>query len=114
MYQQVDLLREDRKVARGLVFFHAEDDIRDIGVTGVQTCALPIYGWVPFDPTGGSVGVPTVLSPGTPTSPSTATSVCELPSGVASAPAGSQAAGASMTAQTNGDNKGAAVLNAAT
>src|SRR3712207_9200726 len=24
------------------VFFQAEDDIRDIGVTGVQTCALPI------------------------------------------------------------------------
>src|SRR5947209_1815104 len=24
-------------------FFHAEDGIRDIGVTGVQTCALPIY-----------------------------------------------------------------------
>src|SRR5947209_12700943 len=23
-------------------FFHAEDGIRDIGVTGVQTCALPI------------------------------------------------------------------------
>src|SRR3712207_6913220 len=26
-----------------LVFFQAEDSIRDIGVTGVQTCALPIY-----------------------------------------------------------------------
>src|SRR3712207_122002 len=26
------------------VFFQAEDGIRDIGVTGVQTCALPIYG----------------------------------------------------------------------
>ena len=26
----------------GLVFFQAEDGIRDIGVTGVQTCALPI------------------------------------------------------------------------
>src|SRR3712207_9073847 len=25
-----------------LVFFQAEDGIRDIGVTGVQTCALPI------------------------------------------------------------------------
>jgi len=23
--------------------FQAEDGIRDIGVTGVQTCALPIY-----------------------------------------------------------------------
>src|SRR5258707_6012732 len=26
------------------VFFQAEDGIRDIGVTGVQTCALPILG----------------------------------------------------------------------
>ena len=26
----------------GFVFFQAEDGIRDIGVTGVQTCALPI------------------------------------------------------------------------
>src|SRR3712207_8390098 len=26
------------------VFFQAEDGIRDIGVTGVQTCALPICG----------------------------------------------------------------------
>src|ERR1035437_5456297 len=25
------------------VFFQAEDGIRDIGVTGVQTCALPIW-----------------------------------------------------------------------
>src|SRR3712207_7837197 len=29
-------------------FFQAEDGIRDIGVTGVQTCALPIF---QFDPT---------------------------------------------------------------
>src|SRR3712207_8354535 len=32
-------------------FFQAEDGIRDIGVTGVQTCALPIWtdipGWRP-------------------------------------------------------------------
>ena len=27
----------------GVFFFQAEDGIRDIGVTGVQTCALPIY-----------------------------------------------------------------------
>src|SRR6266481_3333118 len=26
-------------------FFQAEDGIRDGTVTGVQTCALPIYGW---------------------------------------------------------------------
>src|SRR5258707_8704624 len=29
-----------------LFFFQAEDGIRDIGVTGVQTCALPISGLV--------------------------------------------------------------------
>src|SRR3712207_9363732 len=27
-----------------IFFYQAEDGIRDIGVTGVQTCALPIYG----------------------------------------------------------------------
>src|SRR3712207_7630271 len=31
-------------------FFQAEDGIRDIGVTGVQTCALPIWPCAP-DPT---------------------------------------------------------------
>src|SRR3712207_7095828 len=30
-----------------LFFFQAEDGIRDIGVTGVQTCALPISCGVP-------------------------------------------------------------------
>ena len=36
--------REITKGAEGEVdfFFQAEDGIRDIGVTGVQTCALPI------------------------------------------------------------------------
>src|SRR5690606_40817035 len=29
-------------------FFQAEDGIRDFHVTGVQTCALPIYSGVPF------------------------------------------------------------------
>src|SRR5687768_11813818 len=28
--------------AKGSFFFHAEDGIRDVAVTGVQTCALPI------------------------------------------------------------------------
>src|ERR1022692_5079935 len=27
-------------------FFQAKDGIRDYKVTGVQTCALPIYGWM--------------------------------------------------------------------
>src|SRR5690606_40934827 len=29
-------------------FFQAEDGIRDFHVTGVQTCALPIYSFLPF------------------------------------------------------------------
>src|SRR3712207_8741536 len=29
-------------MTRNVFFFQAEDGIRDIGVTGVQTCALPI------------------------------------------------------------------------
>src|SRR3712207_3210722 len=37
-----------------IIFFQAEDGIRDIGVTGVQTCALPIS----------ATGM-TVFSPGT-------------------------------------------------
>src|SRR3712207_8292113 len=32
-----------RTLLRVFFFFQAEDGIRDIGVTGVQTCALPIY-----------------------------------------------------------------------
>src|SRR5258707_5735234 len=32
----------DRQGVRAHFFFQAEDGIRDIGVTGVQTCALPI------------------------------------------------------------------------
>src|SRR3712207_8178490 len=32
---------------RRLLFFQAEDGIRDSGVTGVQTCALPILESVP-------------------------------------------------------------------
>src|SRR3712207_7649396 len=34
--------REGGRLRRCLFFFQAEDGIRDIGVTGVQTCALPI------------------------------------------------------------------------
>src|SRR2546422_5229350 len=29
-------------------FFQAEDGIRDVAVTGVQTCALPIYSFPPL------------------------------------------------------------------
>src|SRR3712207_7550391 len=40
-------------------FFQAEDGIRDIGVTGVQTCALPICDPVPVH-LGHAVGAPGV------------------------------------------------------
>src|SRR3712207_9511016 len=43
-----------------IFFFQAEDGIRDIGVTGVQTCALPI-----FLLAGGGTGLGAVLSRGT-------------------------------------------------
>src|SRR3712207_6313187 len=33
-----------------IFFFQAEDGIRDIGVTGVQTCALPILGGGALEP----------------------------------------------------------------
>src|SRR2546430_9909093 len=33
----------DRLVRQRVFFFQAEDGIRDLTVTGVQTCALPIY-----------------------------------------------------------------------
>src|SRR5215217_8496969 len=42
-------------------FFQAEDGIRYIGVTGVQTCALPIYqprvGSAPYDAAKGGLGL---------------------------------------------------------
>ena len=37
-------------------FFQAEDGIRDIGVTGVQTCALPIF-QASLEPSGSSGGL---------------------------------------------------------
>src|SRR3712207_8499711 len=33
-----------------IFFFQAEDGIRDIGVTGVQTCAVPIYPSISLHP----------------------------------------------------------------
>src|SRR3712207_7123324 len=48
----------DMKAGGDVVFFfQAEDGIRDIGVTGVQTCALPIYILsFPFGGVGDGVG----------------------------------------------------------
>src|SRR3712207_8237626 len=40
------------------VFFQAEDGIRDIGVTGVQTCALPISAVVVATTAGCSTRAP--------------------------------------------------------
>src|SRR3712207_1516608 len=36
----------EREILGIIFFFQAEDGIRDIGVTGVQTCALPILGYI--------------------------------------------------------------------
>src|SRR5256884_7343772 len=33
----------ERRAGLGFFFFQAEDGIRDVAVTGVQTCALPIF-----------------------------------------------------------------------
>src|SRR6476660_10295667 len=41
---------DDYGPTRVLFFFQAEDGIRDIGVTGVQTCALPISTSAPRSP----------------------------------------------------------------
>src|SRR5437868_11267121 len=35
---------------RAIFFFQAEDGIRDRNVTGVQTCALPIFALISMDP----------------------------------------------------------------
>src|SRR5256886_7867854 len=35
-------LRQDSRIMACVFFFEAEDGIRDLTVTGVQTCALPI------------------------------------------------------------------------
>src|SRR2546429_6157248 len=35
-------MESGRSVLLGFFFFQAEDGIRDVAVTGVQTCALPI------------------------------------------------------------------------
>src|SRR2546429_563092 len=43
MHKMRCLLINRRSLLRAFLFFQAEDGIRDVAVTGVQTCALPIY-----------------------------------------------------------------------
>src|SRR3712207_3617500 len=43
IYCQISFLLYYVVICVFFFFFQAEDGIRDIGVTGVQTCALPIY-----------------------------------------------------------------------
>src|SRR5690606_40955278 len=43
-------------LAIAIFFFQAEDGIRDFHVTGVQTCALPIYLHFPHVPRPGATG----------------------------------------------------------
>src|SRR3712207_7663282 len=45
-------------------FFQAEDGIRDIGVTGVQTCALPIFSVTPGVAWRSLAMSPVTLKPG--------------------------------------------------
>src|SRR3712207_3358777 len=45
-----DLNSVSSSVRSFFFFFQAEDGIRDIGVTGVQTCALPIFAYKPLLP----------------------------------------------------------------
>src|SRR5256885_6553265 len=47
-------LGKEQLIVCSFFFFQAEDGIRDYKVTGVQTCALPIWGWL-----AGVVGVET-------------------------------------------------------
>src|SRR2546426_2703435 len=61
-------------VGRTVLFFKAEDGIRDYKVTGVQTCALPISQRVaPAPPAVGAVGAFSVCSNVNCTSKTTAT-----------------------------------------
>src|SRR2546422_6624013 len=47
-----------------LFFFQAEDGIRDVAVTGVQTCALPISFAVPLAPSVCSIAAVSISSGG--------------------------------------------------
>src|SRR5215475_14285602 len=57
-YQFVTLASDSRHVVM-IFFFQAEDGIRDFHVTGVQTCALPIFGGDGNDVIDGNKGADT-------------------------------------------------------
>src|SRR2546429_6020962 len=74
-------------------FFQAEDGIRDVAVTGVQTCALPICNpfWISdnnsgfttlYDQNGALNGSFTVAPPNGSSNPATPTGIVAPPSGV--------------------------------
>ena len=52
----------EKKTKDGIIFFffQAEDGIRDWSVTGVQTCALPIFYMSGFGAAGSTLGVPDI------------------------------------------------------
>jgi hypothetical protein len=59
---------------------------------------FPTYGWVPFDPTGGGVGQPTILVPGVALSPSPTPSTSVNPGGTTNPrPSPSSSTGATTT-----------------
>src|SRR3712207_1952695 len=51
------MMNADEQHKVSIFFFQAEDGIRDIGVTGVQTCALPIFRSDPMVIVAGDSGV---------------------------------------------------------
>src|SRR5258707_10680431 len=79
------ILRE-QGARRALFFFQAEDGIRDIGVTGVQTCALPISGHVAESLVSGTAA--TVTQATAPVVNGAATTVTQATAPVVDAPAG--------------------------
>src|ERR1035437_6706094 len=82
-------------------FFQAEDGIRDIGVTGVQTCALPI--WVTFN--GNGMALPAAPEIAVEQPPGT-----DLVDGVSTNDFGSVAVGASTSLTFTIKNTGTADL----